>query len=166
MALTIHGMIDEQTGDDMRLVSTAYAEFFIRGDKASMRELERDARPLARAVGGLAFFLMDAVYIPVVHHIGWADSWVAADFQKRCDPEFRATLVRRGRLRRMANGYTLRPKTRSRQVVRDISKMLLMAYVDQHDRVPKPCQRDEAALEILAGFRERLCQTGDGERNA
>ncbi|MFC9505440.1 hypothetical protein [Streptomyces sp. NPDC057002] len=153
-------MVEDKSGDDARLLSLAYVEFFAKGDRKSMRLMERDARLMARLMGNFALFLMDAVVIPVQHGISWTDGWVEVDYRSRTDPEFKATLIRRGRYRRLAKGYTLRPKRRLRRTARDAAGMLCMAWVAEYgeDRSVSPA---DAVVEMLGDLRPRFCQTGD-----
>lgn len=158
-------MADQQTEDDMRLLSFAYVESLMKEDSHAARYLERDARHMARCVGALAWFLMDAVVIPVENGIGWQESWVTVDSRRRTDPEFRANLFRRGRYRRLAHGITIRPKRRLRRAARDCVDMLCAAYIVEYGRERSSTRRD-AALEMVGFFRERLCHSSDVDRNA
>lgn len=163
--VNMRNMVDEQHGDDMRLLGIAYLEFFAKDDKENMRLLERDRRLIARSVGSFAFFLMDSVYIPDRHGIAWTQGWVEVDFRKRTDPEFAATLYRRGRYRRMSQGLVLFPRRHLRKVTHDVARMLCVAYISEAPS-EEPVKAREAILYMLQGLRERFCHTGDAPRNA
>ncbi|WP_274032583.1 hypothetical protein [Streptomyces sp. MMBL 11-1] len=157
-------MVDKQPGDDMRLLAIAYMEFWARGDKASMRLLERDRRQIAQAVGAFAWFLMDTVVIPVQHGVGWADGWVEVDFRRRTDPEFTASLLRRRRYRRLAQGRVLRARPHLRKATREVAGMLCLAYSVEAAHDCEVSAR-EAILHALGRVRNRFCHTGDGNKN-
>jgi hypothetical protein len=159
------GMADEQPGDDMRLLCLAYIESLVREDSPNTEYLERDSRVMARSMGRLAWYLMDAAVIPLENGVNWRDGWVEVDFRSRTDPRFKANLTRRGRYRRMAKGYTLRPRHRLRHTAVACMDMLCAAYVLKYGRRPDVTHR-EAVLEMLAYFRRRFCQMGDTQRNA
>ena len=158
-------MADQQTEDDMRLLSFAYVEALLNEDSVATKYLERDGRHMARCVGALAWFLMDAVVIPAENGVAWQESWITVDFRRRTDPEFRANLFRRGRYRRLAHGITLRPKWRLRRAARDSVDMLCAAYLMEYGRERSATKRD-AALEMVGFFRKRLCHSSDAGRNA
>ncbi|MFH9731838.1 hypothetical protein [Streptomyces sp. NPDC017260] len=157
-------MVDQTSGDDMRLLSFAYVESLLNEDKGAARYLERDSKLMVRSVGGLAFFLMDAVVIPVENGIGWTDGWVEVDFKARIDPGFKANLIRRGQYRRLARGFTVRPKRRLRRAARECVDMLCVAFLVEHGK-ERSATRREAALEMVGHFRERLCHSGDAQSN-
>ena len=155
-------MVDTQPGDDARLLAIAYLEFWARGDRASMRLLERDRRQIAQAVGGFALFLMDSVVIPVQHGVGWADGWVEVDFRRRADPAFTATLLRRNGYRRLGQGRFLFARHHLRKTTREVAAMLCLAYAVEVGQERGVSTR-EAILHMLARVRNRFCHTGDGK---
>lgn len=153
-------LTEQRSGDDPRLLSFAYVQALVEEDEGARRFLEKDARWTAKCVGGLAYFLMDLVVIPVENGVGWRDGWVEVDFKARSDPEFKANLFRRNRYRRLALGFTVRPRRRLRRTARDCVDMLYLAHLSKHGRdsdVP-PCQ---AVLDMVAHFRDRLSHLGD-----
>lgn len=147
----------------MRLLAIAYLEFFVKGDTENLRLLERDRRLIARAVGGFAFFLMDAVVIPARHGIAWTESWVEVDFRRRTDPEFAATMSVRRRYRLLAQGRGLFLQRRLRKTTHDVASMLCVAYAAEPDRDEQAKARD-AILHMLRGLKRRFGHTSDAHR--
>jgi hypothetical protein len=149
-------MAQPQAGEDPRLWAAAYIGFFITGDMKNVRLLERDVRYMSAAVGSLAFFLMDAAYMPMQHGVRWTESWVEVDARRRIDPELRASLIRRSRYRRVALGRTMRPKHRLRRTRRDVVNLLWLAYqYECHPKAPE-LYGSQAILAMLRKYRERF----------
>lgn len=157
-------MGNDNAGDDLRLLGLAYVEFLAKGDRASLRLLERDKRRVGRAVSGIAVYLMDAILIPVQHEIVWQTSWVEVDFRRRTEPELAVTLAIRDRYRRHARGLVLLPRRHLRKNAEDIMRMLGMAYLFE-ERDEDVTARD-AILTMLYELREKFCHSGDAQSNA
>jgi type IV secretory pathway TrbD component len=167
---TMPQMAQPKAVDDPRLWATAYVEFFVRGADPDSRKsrllLEQDPWYMSKAVGNLAMYLMDAVWLPVNFGVDWTTSWVEVDYARRSDPDLRKALARRNRYQRLGTGYTLRPKYRLRKTAADVVGMLWLAYQAEHHAGEPMLYGSEPVVVMLHKYRARFGHTSGTCGNA
>lgn len=150
--------------EDPRLWAMAYIRFFVKGDdiksRKCRRELESDARYMAKAVGNFALFLMDSVWLPVQFGVAWTESWVEVEALKRTNPAFRSALLTRESYRRMGMGYFLMPKYRLRKAARDVVGMLWLAYQAECGTDGPMQYGSQPVMEMLQRYQYRFGHSG------
>jgi hypothetical protein len=159
-------MAQPTAAEDPRLWAVSYIEFLVTEDEESRLLLERDARYMAAAMGNFAFYLMDAVYLPVRHGVRWWEPWVEIDSLRRTNPSFRTALARRDAYRHLGRGYTLRPKRRLRRTAADVVTLVWLAHqAERYPYAPVRCDA-QGVLEMLAKYREMFFHLSDVPGNA
>jgi len=157
-------MTEPKVVEDPRLWALAYIRFVVKGDdpksQKCRRELESDARYMAKAIGNFALFLTDSVWLPVQFGVEWTDSWVEIDSLKRTNPSFRAALGVRDSYRRMGKGYFLCPRYRLRKAAGAVVGMLWLAYQVEAGADGPLKYGSEPVVEMLQRYQNRFGQTG------